>query len=112
MPQRDEALPSITQEPAAAGGAGRLAGVAVDMDEAGHHVLGDADAGAAVDEDGRELVHAGAIIADLAVDLDGDRRVDAGGDGVTPGGVVDDPVALVGVGAQAVQRGVQFTPAT
>ena len=70
------------------------------MDKARHHVLGDARAGVAVDDDGRLLVHAGAVVADVAVDLDGDRRVEAGGDGVLAARVVDAPVALVGVGRE------------
>ena len=58
------------QQAALAGGAGILAGVALDADLARHHVLGDAGAGRAMHDDGRLLVHAGAIIADAALDLD------------------------------------------
>ena len=50
MPQRDEALPSMREQPAAPGRARRLAGIARHMDEARHHVLGHADAGAAMDQ--------------------------------------------------------------
>ena len=97
------------EQPATAGGAGRLAGVALDMDEARHHVLGDAGAGAAMDDDGRLLVHAGAVVADRAVDLDGDRRVEAGGDGMTcRRDCRTTPVALVGVGPELVEGCVQF----
>jgi hypothetical protein len=42
MPQRDEAFALDDEQAAAAGGAGRLAGVALDDDPARHHVLGDA----------------------------------------------------------------------
>ena len=98
----------MRKQPAAAGGAGRLAGVARHMHEARHHVLGDADPGVAVDQHGGELVHAGAVIADRPVDLDGDRRVEPGGNGMAPRRMVDDPVPLIGVGAEAVQRRVQL----
>ena len=99
MPQRAEALPSMTQQAAAAGGARRLRGVALHVHAARHHVLGDADAGIAVDHDGGVLVHAGAVIADMAVDLDVDRRVEPAAMAWRPRGLIDGPVRLVGVGA-------------
>ena len=70
------------EEPAIAGGARRLAGIALDAHDARHHVLGNAGAGMAVDDDLGLLVHAAAIEADMAVDLDGDRRIEAAGDGM------------------------------
>ena len=73
MPQRAEALPSITSSPPRAGRAGRLAGVALHVHLARHHVFGDAGAGIAVDDDVGLLVHAGAVVADVTVDLDRDR---------------------------------------
>jgi len=60
-----------------------------------------------MDEHGGELVHAGAVIADRSVDLDGDRRIEPGGDGVTAGRAVDDPVPLIGIGPQPMQRRVE-----
>ena len=59
-----------------AGGAGRLAGVAVHMHRPDIMFSATPGAGIAVDDDGRALVHAGAVIADMAVDLDRDRRVE------------------------------------
>ena len=52
MPQRERGVALDDEEPAAAGGAGVLAGVAFDDDVARHHVLGHAGAGRAVDDDG------------------------------------------------------------
>src|SRR5829696_4871270 len=46
------------EQPAVTGGACGLRGVAVDPDGAGHHVLRDAHADAAMDGDGRAVVHA------------------------------------------------------
>ncbi len=97
------------QQSAVARGASRLARVASHVDEARHHVLGHADPGVAMDEHGSELVHAGAVIADRSVDLDGDRSVQAGGNGVPAGRSVDDPVPLVGIGMEAVERRVQLS---
>ena len=101
MPQRAEALPSMTQQAAAAGRARRLARHRLHVHAARHHVLGDARPGVAVDDDGGALVHAGAVIADMAVDLDGDRRVDAGGDGMLPARIEHAPMRLVGVEPRA-----------
>ena len=53
MPQRAEALPSITSRPPQPVAPARLRGVALHMDAPGHHVFGDALAGVAVDHDGR-----------------------------------------------------------
>ena len=111
MPQREEALPSMSNSPPRPVAPAYWLASPFDMDDARHHVLGDADAGVAVDEHGGVLVHAGAVIADRPVDLDGDRRVDADGDGVVARGIVDDPVPLVGVGAEAMQRSVQLARA-
>ncbi len=107
MPQREEALPSITEKAAAAGGAGILAGVALHDHRARHHVLRHARPGAAVDDDRRRLVHAGAVIADASLDLDADRRVDADRDGVPALRVEDEPVALVGPFASGMQSLVE-----
>ena len=108
MPQRERGVAVDEQQAAAAGGAGRLAGVALHMDEARHHVLGDADPGIAMDQHGGELVHAGAVIADVAVDLDGDRRVQPGGDGVPSAGWSTIQCRSLVSGLQAVKRRVQL----
>ena len=71
IPQRDEASPSMTSKPAIAGGTRRFGRIAGDAHDARHHVLGNADAGMAMDDDLGFLVHAAAIEADMALDLDG-----------------------------------------
>ncbi len=91
------------------GGAGGLAGVSFHMHEAGHHVLGDADASVAVDNDMRLLVHAGAVIADMPIDIDLNRRGQANRDGVATAGIEDAPIALISLPADAMQDRVQPT---
>ena len=92
---------AVDHEQAAAAGCARgLRRIAFDVDEARHHVLGDADAGAAVDDDGRLLVHAGAVIADIAVDLDGRGRIDTNGDGVAATRIEDPELRLVAPGSR------------
>ena len=108
MPQRLEALPSITQQAAAAGGAGGRRGVAFDVHAARHHVLGDADAGRAVDDDIGALVHAGAVIADIAVDLDGDGCIDAGGDGMAAARIEHAEIGVVGPLREIVQHLIEL----
>ena len=102
----------MTSNAAAAGGAGVLAGVAFDDDLARHHVLGGAGSGGAVHDDGRLLVHAGAVIADGPLDLDVERRIDADGDGVLALGVEHFPLRLVGAGRLLVQKLVELAQAT
>src|SRR5262245_66686170 len=68
------------QQAAAAGRAGRLRGITFYVDLAGDHVLGDALAGIAMDDDVCLLVHAGAVVAHMSLDLDRYRYVHAGGD--------------------------------
>jgi hypothetical protein len=102
MPQRAEA--SLDHHHAAlAGGGGGLRGVALHADFAGHDVLADADAGMAVDDDGRLLVHARAVIAGMAVDDHLDRHCEAGGDRVGALGIEHAPGTLVRVRRQLVQ---------
>ena len=95
------------EQAAAAGGARRLARVAVDDDGPGHHVLGHPDAAVAVHAHGGVLVHAGAVVAHVAVDLDLDRRVDAGRQRVRPARVehapAPRPVAVDGACSAGVQ---------
>ena len=99
------------EQAAAAGCAGGLRRIAFDVDEARHHVLGDADARAAVDDDGRLLVHAGAVIADVAIDLDGRGRIDTDGDGVTATRIEDPELRLGSAGVETVQHLVELTQA-
>ena len=82
MPQRDEASPFDDEKPAIAGGARRFGRIAGDAHDARHHVLGNAGAGMAMDDDLGFLVHAAAIEADMAVDLDRERPVEPAGDGM------------------------------
>ncbi len=59
------------------GGARRLAGIALHMNLARHHVLANTDTGIAFDDHRRLLVHARAVIARVPHDLDRDRRIEA-----------------------------------
>jgi hypothetical protein len=85
-----------------------LRGVALHMDLARHHVLGDALTGMAVHHDRRLLVHAGAVVADIAGDLDQNGDVDAHGHGMLAAWIEHVPVGFVGVRRQRVKGGVQF----
>src|SRR5262249_9157589 len=66
------------------GGAGAVGREALHVHLAAHHVLGHAGAGAALDDDLGELVHAGRVVAGVAGDRHLDRRVHADRDGVGP----------------------------
>ncbi len=91
MPQRAEALPSITSRPPRPVAPRRLAGIAFDPHFPRHHVLGDAGAGIAMHDHLAQLVHPGAVISDRSVDLDGDGMIQARGDGVFAAGVDHTP---------------------
>src|SRR6188472_682448 len=95
------------QQAAASRGACRLARIARYVNEARQHVLGHARTGATVDQYGGELVHAGAVIANRAIDLDHNWRIEPRGDGVTTSWVIDDPVPLISVRPEIMQRGVE-----
>src|SRR5882724_2543477 len=97
------------QEPAATGGAGRLARIAHDVNQSGHHVFGYAGPGIAVNPDFGLLVHAAAIVADVTLDLDLDRGIDADADRVLALRILDLPERLVGVRREPVQCLVDLT---
>jgi hypothetical protein len=80
------------------GRTGRLRSISFDVDLAGDHVLGDALAGIAMDDDVCLLVHAGAVVAHMPLDLDRDRHVDADGDRMLATRVEQAPIGFVGVG--------------
>ena len=86
----------------------RLAGIAFDANQARHHVLRDAHPGIAIDHDGGELVHAGAVIADVTFDLDRDRGGQTAGNGVRALGLENLPVPRRGIRVQLVQRLVEL----
>src|SRR5262249_58155047 len=67
----------------------------------------DASACAAADQYGGELIHAGAVIADRPIDLDSDGDIETGGNCVSPCGMADDPMPLIGIGPELVQRLVE-----
>jgi len=99
------------QQPATPGGAGRLAGVAGHADLTRHHVLGEPDAGIALHDDGRRLVHAGAVVPDMPLDLDGHGHLETNGDGMLSARIEHRPGGLVGVGGKIMQRLVQVPDA-
>ena len=84
MPQRDDGIALDDEQPAMAGGARRLAGIARDPDQP--DIMFSATPTPALPwiDDLGLLVHAGAIVADMPVDLDRDRRIEADGDRVLP----------------------------
>ena len=90
IPQRAAALPSITSRPPCAVAPADWEALPFDVDRAGHHVLGDADARVADDRDLGLLVHSGGVVADVAVDGDRDRCVEADRDVVCAMRVRDD----------------------
>ena len=97
MPQREEASPSTTSSPPRPEAPAALRAVAGDVDAAGHHVLGHARPGMAVDRDRGLLVHAAAVEADMPVDRDLDRPLDPDRDAVRAHRVDDrgTPVSLL-----------------
>ncbi len=86
----------------------RLAGVALHMDHARHHVFGQADAGVAVNDDLGVLVHPGAIVADVPLDLDRDRHLQSTGDGVGALRLDHFPVGRFRLGGQIMESLVEF----
>ena len=96
------------EQTAAPRGAGGSRGIAFDVHAARHHVLGDADAGRAIDDDVGALVHAGAVIAGIAVDLDGDGGIDAGGDGMAAARIDHAEIGVVGPLPEIVQHLIEF----
>ncbi len=78
------------------------------MHLAGDHVLGDANAGVALDHHRGLLVHAGAVVAHVSLDLDGDRGVQPDRQGVPAAWIEHSPVGLVGLLGEGVQGGVEF----
>src|SRR4029453_2680464 len=95
------------EQSAAPCGACRLARIPRDMHKAAHHVLGDAGACAAMNQYGRKLVHASAVIADRPVDLDRDWYIETGGNPVPAGGMINDPMPLIGIRPELMQRRVE-----
>src|SRR5690349_5095695 len=85
-----------------------LAGIALHMHVAGHHVLGHAGAGAALDDHGGAFVHPGTVIADMSLDIDRHRGIEPDGDGMPAFRIQNAPV-LVGIRRQRVELLVQVT---
>src|SRR5581483_2799865 len=85
---------------------GRLRRTALDDNRPGHHVLGDTDTAVAAHADGRELVHARAVVADVAVDLDVERSVEADRDRMATVRVREPDAHRVDGAGKCVQRTV------
>ena len=101
MPQRAEALPSMTSRPPRP--VAPAACEASPFTRTLPDIMFSATpcAGIALDDDGRALVHAGAVVADMAFDLDREPALEPDGDGVLAARIENAPMRLVGVGSES-----------
>ncbi len=85
------------QKTAMGRGRSRLAGIAGDVNLAGHHVLRQAGAGIAVHLHFGLLVHAGAIVAHMAIDRDFQRGIQTARQSMHALGIGNSEAARFGV---------------
>ena len=90
------------------GGAGGVRREAFHMDASAHHVLGHACAGAALDDHGRQLVHARRVVARVALHRNLHRGVQADREVVRAVRVGDDDFAACKLVSRLVQELVQL----
>ena len=107
IPQRAEALPLIDQQPPRPVAPADWLASPSTTTVAGHDVLGHAGPAVALDADGGELVHPGAVVADVPVDLDLGVGVEADGDRVRAVGV-GRPASVEPSGLEVVQALVEL----
>ena len=103
MPERAPARPWITRSPPRIAARRERAGVAVDDDDARHHVLAGGPADAALDVDLRPVDQPAAVVAEAALERDLAALQDADADRVLGAGILDRHVgdaALVDEAAQ------------
>ena len=94
------------------GGARGHGGKASDVHAAGHHILGSARTGIAVDRDRGVLVHASDVVADMTVNLHIEVGIETHGDGMGAIGVSHLNVRYPVTGRLPVQKIIQVPQIT
>jgi len=84
------------------GCAGGLAGVAVNVDNPGHHVLRDPGGDVSMDNHRGFLIHPGAVISGVALDFYGHWNPEPASDRMSTTGIENSPAFLIALGIQCL----------